>query len=179
MQFQAFYTYGRAKDDDSNERNFSATFYQDWQNLDVEYTWAETDVRHNFVTNLVWQFGGDVQVGLIQAARTGRPYSLTSTSDLNFDGTFGQDRQFINGVDTGRNAFRHPNFYKTDLKIAKVFRFGARRGEVALDVFNLFNNENGFVSSRNRNFSNNPSAGVADEQLLGARQAQINVRLQF
>jgi hypothetical protein len=179
LQFQAHYTYGRAKDDDSNERNFSATFYQDWQNLDVEYTWADTDVRHNFTGSATILFAGDVQIGLIQSARSGRPYSLTSTSDLNFDSTFGQDRQFVNGVDTGRNAFRHPSFYKTDVKISKVFPFGTRRGEVSLDVFNLFNNENRFVGSTNRNFSNNPNAGVPNEQINGSRQAQVSLRVQF
>jgi hypothetical protein len=179
LQFQSFYTYGRAKDDDSNERNFSATFYQDWQNLDVEYTWADTDVRQNFATNVTWQLAGDVQIGVIHSSRTGRPYSLTSTSDLNFDSTFSQDRLFINGVDTGRNSFRHPNFHKTDVKIAKIVRFGSRRGEVALDVFNLFNRENTFVGSTNRNFSNNINAGVPNEQIGGARQAQVSLRVQF
>jgi hypothetical protein len=179
LQFSSHYTYGHAKDDDSNERNFSATFYQDWQNLDVEYTWADTDVRHNFVTSLTWLVAGDVQFGVIHSSRTGRPYSLTSTSDLNFDSTFGQDRQFVNGVDTGRNSFRHPAFHKTDLKAAKIIRFGSRSGEVALDVFNLFNSENTFVGSTNRNFSNNPNAGVPNEQINGSRQAQVSLRLTF
>lgn len=180
LQFQTHYTYGRAKDDDSNERNFSATFYQDWQNLEAEYTFGDTDVRHNFVTSLTWLLAGDVQVGVIHSSRTGRPYSLTSTSDLNFDSTFSQDRQYINGVDTGRNTFRHPNFHKTDLKVAKLLPFGSnRRGEIAVDVFNLFNSENTFVGSTNRNFSNNVNAGVPNEQIGGSRQAQVSLRIQF
>lgn len=179
LQFQAHYTYGRAKDDDSNERNFSATFYQDWQNLGVEYIWADTDVRHNFVANGTWQLAGDVQIALIQFARTGRPYSLISASDLNFDGTFDQDRRFVNGVDTGRNGFRQPNFYRTDMRITKRFRVGTRSAEMAFDAFNLFNNNNPFVNLTNRRFSGNPNAGVPNEQIGGSRQGQVSLRFQF
>jgi hypothetical protein len=180
LQFQANYTYGRAKDDDSNERNFSATFYQDWQNLEAEYTWALTDVRHNFGMNATWLFGGDVQVAMIQSARSGRPYSLTSTSDINGDGTFDQDRLFVNGVDSGRNSFRHPNYYRTDVKVTKILRLGgAREAEFSLDVFNLFDNANRFVSTRNRNFLNNAQAGVPDEQIGGSRQGQVSLRFRF
>jgi hypothetical protein len=180
LQFQSYYTYGHARDDDSNERNFSATFYQDWENLGVEYTFADTDVRHNLAMNATWLLAGDVQVGFIQSARSGRPFSLTSNSDINGDGTFDQDRQFVNGVDTGRNSFRHPNYYRTDIRVAKIFRFGdSNRAEVALDVFNLFDNANRFVGTSNRNFLNNPAAGVPNEQIGGSRQAQISLRYQF
>jgi len=179
FQFQGHYAYGRAKDDDSNERNFSATFYQDWQNLDAEYTWSDTDVRHNVSASGTWRLAGDVQIGVIQSARSGRPYSLTSTSDLNFDGTFNQDRQFINGVDTGRNSFRHPNYFRTDLRVTKQFKLATNFGEVSLDVFNLFNAENTFVGTTNRNFSNNVNAGRPNEQIGGSRQAQISLRFRY
>lgn len=181
FQLQAFYTYGQAKDDDSNERNFSSTFYQDWQNLGVEYTWAETDIRHNFVVNATLQLAHDFQIGLIQTDRTGRPYSLKATSDLNNDGTFDNDRQFVNGVDTGRNAFRHPNFHRTDLRVTKMFRLprAANVAEVSVDLFNLWNNANEFVGSTNRNFVGNVNAGVPNEQIGGSRQMQISLRYRF
>ena len=179
LQFQGSYTFGRAKDDDSNERNFSATFYQDWQHLDVEYTWGENDVRHNFVANATWLLGGDVQVGLITSGRTGRPYSLTSTSDINGDGTFDQDRLYVDGADSGRNAFRHPNYYRTDVRIAKRFVMSSRSAEIAFDVFNLFDNANTFVGTSNRNFLNNADAGVPNEQIGGSRQGQVSFRLDF
>ena len=179
LQFQTSYTFGRAKDDDSNERNFSATFYQDWQNLGAEYSWADTDVRQNFVANATWQLAGDVQIGIIQAARTGRPFSLTSTTDINGDGTFDQDRRYVNGADTGRNTFRHPSFVRTDLRLSKMIRMTRRSADISLDVFNLFNNENKFVGSTNRNFLNNPNAAVPNEQIGGSRQGQISLRVQF
>lgn len=179
LQFQGHYAYGRAKDDDSNERNFSATFYQDWQNLDAEYTWSDTDVRHNFAASVTWRVAGDVQVGAIQSARSGRPHSLTSTSDINFDGTFKQDRQFINGQDTGRNSFRHPNYFRTDIRLTKQFKLSTNAAEVSLDVFNLFNVENKFVGTTNRNFSNNVNAGVPNEQIGGSQQAQVSLRFRY
>jgi hypothetical protein len=179
LQFQAYYTYGRAKDDDSNERNFSATFYQDWQNLDAEYTWSDTDVRHNFVVNATWRLAGDVQIAVIQSARTGRPFSLISGSDINGDGTFDQDRQFVNGVDTGRNSSRHPNFFRTDLRVTKQFRVLTRSADVSFDLFNAFNNENKFVNLTNRRFLGNSNAGVPNEQIGGSRQGQVSIRFQF
>ena len=128
LQFQAFYTYARNKDDDSNERKFQDIFYQDWQNLGAEYTWSNNDVRHNFVMNGTWSLAYDVQVGAIFNARTGAPYSRVSSADLNGDGAANaNDRQFIDGVDTGRNSFRQPKYSRLDLRVSKAFRLGSRR----------------------------------------------------
>lgn len=180
LQFQAFYTYGQSKDDDSNERNFSGTFYQDWQNLAQEYTWSANDVRHNFVMNGTWTLAGDVQIGAIVVSRTGTPYSRTSTSDINGNGTFDDDRQFIDGRDTGRNSFRHSKFGKLDVRITKAFRFAGRQTvDIGVDVFNALDNENFFVSSRNRNFLNNPNVGIPDSQSGDPRTGQISLRYRF
>jgi hypothetical protein len=181
-QFQAFYTYARNKDDDSNERNFSGTFYQDWVNLGQEFTWSNNDIRHNLTANATWQFSGDVQVGAILQAHSGVPYSRTATTiDLNGNGTFDDDRQFVNGIDTGRNAFRQPDYYRMDLRLTKIFRFGGRSADASLDLFNLFNADNEFVNSTNRNFVNNPSVGVPNEQYSssGPRAAQVSLRFRF
>ena len=123
LQYQAFYTYAQTKDDDSNERKFQDIFYQDWQNLGAEYTWSNNDIRHNFVMNATWAFAGDVQAGVIFNARSGSPYSRLSSTDLNGDGAANaNDRQFINGVDTGRNSFRQPNYSRLDLRVSKNIR---------------------------------------------------------
>jgi hypothetical protein len=180
LQFQAFYTFARSRDDDSNERNFSGTFYQDWQNLAQEFAWSNNDVRHNFVMNATWLLAYDVQVGAIVVARTGVPYSRTSTSDINGNGNFDDDRQFIDGRDTGRNSFRQPNFYKLDLRLTKGFRLTSNQQiDVGVDIFNVLDNENRFVSVRNRNFLNNPNVGVPDSQLGDPRTAQISLRYRF
>jgi Carboxypeptidase regulatory-like domain len=195
LQFQAFYTNARSKDDDSNERKFQDIFYQDWQNLAAEYTWSNNDVRHNFVANGTWAFAGDVQLGAIFNGRSGPPYSRLSSIDLNNDGApNGNDRQFIDGKDTGRNAFRQPNYYRLDLRIGKSFRLGGPRSvELAADVFNALNAENLFVSGPTSNSPTtgnqlfngsgpgglNPNVGVPDAQFGSPRTGQISLRFKF
>lgn len=186
MQFQAYYTYARGKDDDSNERNFSALFYQDWQDLGAQYTWSDNDVRHNFVANGTWSLAGDFQLGAIFLARTGFPYTHLANVDLNNDGDFGNDRQFIGGVDMGRNTFRQASVRRLDLRVTKAFRLGSSRSlDLAVDVFNVLNAENLFVSIANRNFLGsgpgglNPNLDVPDSQSTEPRTAQLSVRFRF
>ncbi len=186
LQFQAFYTYGRSKDDDSNERNFSGLFYQDFENLEAEYTWSTNDVRNNFVANLTWNFAWDVQLGAIFVARSGLPYSHLANQDLNNDGDFGNDRQFVNGVDTGRNSFRQPSFKRFDIRLQKSVKLGgAKRLDLAIDVFNLLNSDNLFVNTTNSNFlgpttgSINPNLDVPNAQSGDPRTAQLSARFTF
>jgi hypothetical protein len=186
LQFQAFYTYGRARDDDSNERNFSGLFYQDFQDLDAEYTWSNNDVRHNFVANFTWSFAWDVELGGIFMARGGLPYSHLANQDQNGDGDFGNDRQFINGSDTGRNAYRQPSFKRLDLRLSKgVGLGGGRRLDLAVDVFNVLGGDNLFVNAANTNYlgatagSINPNLDVPNAQSGEPRTAQLSARLRF
>ena len=194
IQFQAYYTFAHNKDDDSNERKFQDIFYQDWQNLGAEYTWSNNDVRHNFVTNATWLLGYDLQIGAVFNARSGAPYSRLSSIDINGDGApNANDRQFINGVDTGRNAFRQPNYSRLDLRLTKMFRFGPRTLEVAGDLFNALNADNLFVSGPTSNSPTtgnqlfngsgpgglNPNVGVPDSQLGTPLVGQISLRLRF
>jgi hypothetical protein len=195
LQFQAFYTNARSKDDDSNERKFQDIFYQDWQNLAAEYTWSNNDIRHNFVANATWAFAGAVQVGAILTARSGPPFSRLSSVDLNNDGAAnGNDRQFIDGKDTGRNAFRQPNYYRLDVRIGKSVRLGGQRSlELAADLFNVLNADNLFVSGPTSNSPTtgnqlfngsgpgglNPNVGVPDSQFGSPRTGQISLRLKF
>jgi hypothetical protein len=194
LQFQAYYTNARNKDDDSNERKFQDIFYQDWQNLDAEYTWSNNDVRHNFVANATWGLGGEVQIGTILTARSGAPYSRLSSVDINFDGApNGNDRQYINGQDTGRNSYRQPSYSRLDLRVSKTFRLGRPSVEAAFDLFNALNADNKFVSGPTSNSPTtgnqlfngsgpgglNPNVGVPDSQLGSPLTAQISFRVRF
>ena len=127
--------------------------------------------------------------------RSGQPYSRLSSIDLNFDSAPNpNDRQFIDGQDTGRNAFRQPNYNRVDLRISKsIVMAGARSIELAFDLFNTFNADNLFVSGPTSNSPTtgnqlfngsgpggvNPNVGVPDSQLGEARTAQISVRFRF
>lgn len=186
LQFQAFYTWSRSKDDDSNERNFSGLFYQDFDNLAAEYTFSNNDVRNNFVVNGTWNLAWNVQIGAIFVARSGLPYSHLANQDLNNDGDFGNDRQFVNGADTGRNAFRQPSFKRLDLRLSKGIKLSGRTQlELAFDLFNALDSDNLFVSAANRNFQGavagtlNPNLDVPDSQSGDPRTGQVSLRLRF
>jgi hypothetical protein len=134
-------------------------------------------------------------VGAIFNARSGAPYTRLSSVDLNNDGApNANDRQFINGRDTGRNAFRQQNYSRLDLRLSKAFRLGGQRMfEVAADVFNALDAENLFVSGPTSNSPTtgnqlfngsgpgglNPNVGVPDSQLGSPRTGQISLRFKF
>jgi hypothetical protein len=195
LQFQAYYTNARNKDDDSNERKFQDIFYQDFENLAAEFTWSNNDVRHNFVLNGTWGLAYDVVVGAILNVRSGSPYTRLSGVDINGDGAPNpNDRQFIDGRDTGRNSYRQPNYSRLDLRVSKAFRVGGNRAlETAFDLFNALNAENLFVSGPTSNSPTtgnqlfngsgpgglNPNVGVPDSQLGSPLTAQISLRVRF
>lgn len=187
LQFQAFYTYARNKDDDSSERNADlAILYQDWQKLAAEYTWSDNDIRHNFVLNGTCGLPWGLELAAIFTARSGVPYSHTSANDLNNDGNFGNDRQFIGGVDTGRNTYRQPGYSRLDLRLGKSVGLGKRRNlELAFDVFNAFNAKNPVVPPQNQRFEGsepgtlNPGLDRGDAQAGEPRSAQLSLRFRF
>jgi hypothetical protein len=178
LQFQAYYTLAKTRDDDSDEVLFSFPTYQDWEDLAQEYTVSDNDMRHSFKLNGTWRLAGDVEMGVVLLITSGLPYSLAANADLNNDGTFFTDRLFVDGHDTGRNSFRQPGFRTLDIRISKAFGLGrSRRLELAADLFNALNDENRFVS--NRSFDQNPNVGVPDAQSGGPRTAQFSLRLRF
>jgi hypothetical protein len=187
LQFQAFYTYARNTDDDSSERNASLSIlYQDWQNLAAEYAWSDNDVRHNLVLSGICGLPWGVEVGVIFAARSGAPYSHTSANDLNNDGNFGNDRQFIDGVDTGRNTYRQPGYSRLDLRLDKSVGLGGRRSlHLAFDVFNVYNAKNLVVPPQNQMFDGptpgtlNPALDRRTAQAGEPRSAQVSLRFRF
>jgi hypothetical protein len=188
LQLQAFYTCARNKDDDSSERNANlALQYQDWQDLGAEYKWSDNDVRHNLVAEGVAGLAWGLELGIVLVARSGTPYShRTSTSDLNNDGEFGNDRQFVGGADTGRNAYRQPGYNRLDLRLARTVRLGSRRAlDLAVDLFNAWNAKNLIVPADNQDFQGpepgtvNPRLDQRDGQAGEPRAAQVSARFRF
>jgi hypothetical protein len=187
LQLQAFYTYARNKDDDSSERNADlAILYQDWQDLAAEYAWSDNDVRHGLLLNGTCGLPWGLELGVILAARSGVPYSHTSGNDLNNDGNFGNDRQFIGGVDTGRNTYRQPGYRRLDLRVAKSVGLGGRRRlDLAVDIFNALAADNLVVPPQNQMFEGsapgalNPALDRPDAQAGEPRSAQVSLRFRF
>ncbi len=112
----------------------------------------------------VWTPGGETarrgvrrlaqgwNVGAIETARSGRPYTLDVSGGSSLSG----GHESLNGSGgaqylptVGRNTLRLPATIKTDLRLAKGFAVGTRvRGEASAAVTNLLNHES--VSSVNQ-----------------------------
>jgi hypothetical protein len=179
LQFQAYYTLAKTRDDDSDEVLFAGVSYQDWDDLAQEYTASDNDVRHAFKLNGTWRLAGGVEVGVVLVASSGLPYTQWSAEDLNLDGSF-SDRRFVDGRDTGRNGFRQPSFRSLDIRVMKALDLGRnRRLELAADLFNALDSENRSVSNANRIYTENPNVGVPDAQAGAPRTAQFSLRFRF
>ena len=122
-------------------------------------------------------------------ARSGFPFTAVIGSDQQRDGNDDNDRAIIDGRVSARDAFRQPTFFDLDLRLVKALRFGSRRADLLIEVFNV-------TRASNRNFANDsisvygtPAAPVATAGLPlfapstarfgGPRQVQLGLRLNF
>jgi Carboxypeptidase regulatory-like domain len=100
------------------------------------------DVRHRFVLagtlHLPWQF----DVSTLSQFESGRPYTLTTATDVNGDGA-PDDRAVINGQQTTLDQFRGTPFAQVDLRVSRVCKLNDRMSVRAFaEFFNLFNRQN-------------------------------------
>jgi Carboxypeptidase regulatory-like domain len=100
------------------------------------------DVRHRFVlagtVHLPWQF----DISTLSQFETGRPYTLTTATDVNGDGA-PDDRAVINGQQTTLDQFRGTNFAQVDLRVSRDFKLNESMSVKAFaEFFNLFNRQN-------------------------------------
>ncbi len=109
----------------------------DKYNLMADWGSAANDVRHRFVSNVIYELPFGVQVGGIVTANSAPPYNITTGLDLNRDGD-NNDRP--DGV--GYNAARGDRYLQTDMRVSKKFAVGAAQAEVLWEMFNLFNTVN-------------------------------------
>jgi len=190
---QLYYTYAINKDSDSNERNYSGISIQDQGNLGAQWGYADTD-RRNVVTGYMSYLDRGF-TGLLTSLsiryQTGTPYTLTYSSDVNGDGNSSNDRYFVNGQDTGRNSQRAGSMMSIDLGLRRDFHLTNKMKLTAsLDVFNLLNRQDTYLSYRPNSFSLPTSyPGNADAAAVGfqtqqnwigsARQVQVGARLSF
>ena len=123
---------------------------------------SDADRRHRLTLagSLRLPWGGVIASGLLQIS-SGAPFNVTTGSDGNLDG-FATERPAGVGRNSGAdtplepvNALRtaqglapidslsEPTFAQLDLRVAKPFPLGRGRGEAYLQIFNLFDRENG------------------------------------
>jgi hypothetical protein len=133
LQFTARYTYSKARD------NLSSTFSESGNNFnlglldpydpDLDYGYADFDVRHRFAASFNWSIGGNRPVGTgfmnqvfggwtltgIFTARTGAPFTV-------FDCTNAAFEVCPRLVPTGGLAFNTPDDPQPDDAAPNVFR---------------------------------------------------------
>ncbi|HEX3186371.1 MAG TPA: TonB-dependent receptor [Pyrinomonadaceae bacterium] len=161
-QLEWNYTYAKDKDDDSNERDPFTDRAFDINNLQLDYSLADRDIRHkfNFFTfiEMGWGFEGNFRL----QGRTAQPITPGGVRTA-----------------TNRNADRKDNeYFSFDWRIQRPFRLSERFAIIpVIEMFNTFNNANNInplVTPGLFNFDGFLRQGVGDP-----RQVQLAVRFTF
>jgi hypothetical protein len=205
----ANYVLSKSMSDDDNERDAGGPQYQNTFDLTPEWGPARLDRRHQFNGFAQYYLPRGVDVATTFRLLSGIPIDASMGRDANGD-RGGPDRPFsAPGVSFTRNGFRNEPFKEVNFRAQWGPRFGAgRRALVSLDVFNVFNWDNifltgnavtnycagtspddcGFSGPTNLNFlslvDNNPASATYGKLLTtnspGApRQVQLGVRFEF
>ncbi len=153
FSFQANYTFSKAIDD---QTDFNSAFAPPFPSrLGTERSLSTFDVRSNFVVSGVFMspfksgaghsFGSrafaDITLSPSIFIRSGIPFTVRTGTDINGDTRSGTDRLFY----IGRNTGLGPNFQSVNMRLSKMFRFGAespKRIEFSVDGGNLLNRTN-------------------------------------
>ncbi len=149
---------------------------------DLMADWGPTsnDVRHRFVSNVIYELPWGFQVGTIVTANSAPPYNITLGTDANRDGD-NNDRPA--GVEY--NAGRGDAFFQTDIRTSKKIRVGRVSGEILWEMFNVFNtvnlnNFNGNQSSAaGQTATGRPTGFGQARQAFDPFQAQLGFKLTF
>jgi len=194
--FGVSYTLSRAQ---RNVEDFGSQ-PQDMNNLNADKSLGSNDRRHQIVANITWRLPGDVQIGALMQARTGRPVNITTGQDNNGDArtndrpdllvpggnpfdkatyfaAFGAPYGQIGRVgNLPRNYAQGPGFLQFDLRVSKFIRFSGKRIEAFAEAFNLTNiRNNGNQQGNLRNASFGKSTGLAGDP----RQVEFGFRFDF
>ncbi len=190
FQFQANYTYGLNKDDDSNEHLFRREPTLNPFDLAAEWSYSKNDIRHSVNFNALADLPGGFTAGAILFARTGAPYTAVIGFDTQNDANDDNDRAIINGHIAGRNTFRQPSFFDLDLRLLKAFSFtSGREIELIAEVFNVTRASNLNFGPDSVSLYGTPAQPVATAgqplfapstaRVGGPRQVQLGLRIVF
>ena len=162
FSFEANYVLAKDEDDDSNERDPFTDRSFDINNLSLDYSLSDRDIRHKF--NFVGQFdlpGGFSFAPRIQA-RTAQPNTPATGRTA-----------------TNRNSVRKNNeYFSFDWRLLKTFKLGERFSLIPqIEMFNTFNtvnNINPLSTPGLFNFDGFLRQGVGDP-----RQVQLSIKFKF
>ncbi|MGE0816547.1 MAG: hypothetical protein AB7O93_24625, partial [Vicinamibacterales bacterium] len=149
---------------------------------DLMSDWGPTsnDVRHRFVSNVIYELPYQIQFGTILTANSAPPYNITLGTDANRDGD-NNDRP----AGTGFNAGRGDAYFQLDLRASKKVTIGKVTGEILWEMYNVFNtvnfnNYNGNQSSApGFTATGKPTGFGTPQQAFDPFQAQLGFKLTF
>jgi carboxypeptidase family protein/TonB-dependent receptor-like protein len=200
--FRVAYTLSKATDN-SGEHLFtggSPSFSQDARNRDSWEGPADADTRHRLAANWIAQLPFDLTFSGILTARTGRPFTVTQSSnnvgqlmtglpnqigsgegqqtvDSWFDVTAFQAVPSGTFGNTQRNTLRGPGLANVDIALQRRFALAGQAGiELRWEVFNVFNSVQ--LGLPDSNISNR-TAGTISRLAGDPRVMQFAVRVAF
>jgi len=178
LQFDMSYTFSHSIDNSADPSQTQTASYgqvYDPNNLALEKGNSNYDVRHRFVTALIWQpryfqnsgklaktMMNGWSLAPVMIISSGKPYTESiSGNDYTCSASYCSSNYGIAGGINGsggtyrlatllpRNDFRYPAFSNIDLRLARSFKFAeSQKIEVLVEAFNLFNSQQ--VSSLNQ-----------------------------
>ncbi len=174
-QFELNYLLSKDKDDDSNERDPFTDRSFNINNLQLDYSLSDRDIRHKFnfymYSQLPWglEFVPRVQARSAQPA-TPPPVSPSPCAQPN------------------RNTIRKDNdYFSFDWRVSRPFRIGERYGLIpTVEMFNSFNNANKINSLTGCGTENSLTApslfnfdGFLRQGVGDPRQVQLAIKFTF
>ena len=186
FRFFTAVTRGNDQDTDSNERNYGGFTMEDVNNQNLNWAFADRDIRWRIVANTSWDFQITKLIGGFASAlftyQTGRPYTPYAGQDLNLDGTASStDRPTVNGDHLDRNSYRYPDFYTLDIRLGVGFMVGPGKVSVFGECYNCTNTANRGVTNTTYGLGPAPAAafGISNSVTTSPRAFQAAVRYDF
>ena len=140
----ANYTYSKSIDIATDVQLTSTP--QDYLNPDLDRSVGDNDIRHRFVFSVMADSPSEwpaplrnFKVSLLNTIQSPRYFSILAGFDVNGDGFPFSDRTGT----VGRNSYRGPSYFDTDVRLQRVFKVSERLStEASIEAFNLFNHFN-------------------------------------
>lgn len=157
------YTLARM-DRDTEDYSFTP---QNQRDFDAERAPGNFDVRHALVVSSQLRLPFAMYGGAVFAIRSAQPYTVTTGTDTNRDGT-NNDRP----AGYARNTERGAAFAQLDLRVSKSFHLHRVRFDVISEAFNVLNRDNWTVYDgvqASATFRRPIDAAIARQIQLGAR----------
>src|SRR6185312_4433609 len=220
LQFQIAYTFSRTTDDVSDVFDLAGAYVlpQNSRNLPAEFGPANFDIPHQlafgFNYELPKQSSGPgvfrkllngIEISGTGRFRSGQPFTVNSTIDVNLDGNLTDRLNTVQGIDLtgdgrqplrlttantlallapfgqdgqiGRNTFRAGGSIDLDISVRKNWVLAG--GEILttrIDVFNLPNRSNFGIPIR---FLEAPGFGQATNTIIPGRRVQFGLKVTF